>query len=115
MRSQEDDLTAVSQRGADQFVALVNSDGDDAARHHIAEIFQRCLFHGAVASGEENVSSFFFQIAHGEHVAHGFAGLQRNQIGNVLALAGCADIGNFIDLQPVHASGVGEDENVGVG
>ena len=32
------------RRGADQFVALIDADGDDAARHHIAEIFQRVFF-----------------------------------------------------------------------
>jgi hypothetical protein len=57
---------------------------------------------------------FFFEIAHGEHRAHGFAGLQSDQVSDVLAAAGCADIGNFVDLEPVDAAFVGEDENVRV-
>src|SRR5207244_126985 len=40
---------------------------------------------------------------------------KRNKVANVLALAGGADIGNLVHLQPVHAAPVGEDENVGVG
>src|SRR5262249_6300960 len=47
--------------------------------------------------------------------ANGFAGLQADQVADVLALAGGADVGNFIDLEPVNAPGVGEDENVSVG
>src|SRR6185369_5523987 len=50
----------------------------------------------------------------GQHGADGFARLQANQVADVLAFAGGADVGNFIDLQPVNPAGVGEDENVGV-
>src|SRR6202166_607713 len=32
----------------------------------------------------------------------------------MLAFAGGAHVGNFIDLQPIHSAGVGEDKNVGV-
>src|SRR2546428_14068416 len=32
----------------------------------------------------------------------------------MLAFAGCAYIGNFVDFEPVDAARVGEDENVGV-
>ena len=75
---------------------------------------QRRLLHGAVAGGEEDVLAFFFEIAHGEHGAHGFAGLQTDQVADVLALAGGADVRNFVDLEPVDAARVGEDQNVGV-
>ncbi len=109
---EEDDLGAIGQRGAHQFIALINADSDNAARHHVGKLG---LLHRAVARGEENESALFFQIAHSEHGAHRLAGLQRYQVAHVLALAGGAHVRDFINLQPEHASGVGENENVGVG
>ena len=44
-----------------------------------------------------------------------FAGLQVEQALHGLALAGGADVGDFVDLEPVDAAGVGEAEQVGVG
>jgi hypothetical protein len=58
---------------------------------------------------------FLPQVAHGEHGANGFAGLQADEVADVLAFAGGADVWNFVDLEPVDAALVGEDENVGVG
>ncbi len=43
------------------------------------------------------------------------ARLQSNQVAYVFAFAGGADVGDLIHLQPVHAAGIGEDENVGMG
>ena len=57
----------------------------------------------------------FFEIADGKHGAHRLARLQTDQVADVLAFAGGADVGNFVHLQPVNAAGVGEDQNVGVG
>ena len=79
------------------------------------EVFELGLLHRAVARGEEDVLAFFFQIADGEHGADGLARLQPDQVADVLAFAGGADVGNFVHLQPVDAAGVGEDQNVGVG
>ena len=42
-------------------------------------------------------------------------GLQRDEVAHVLALAGGADVGNLVDLQPVDAACIGEDQDVGVG
>ena len=86
----------------------------DAVRAHVREIFQFGLFHQALARGEENVLAFCFQMADRQHGADGFSGLQAYQIADVLAFAGGADVGDFVDLEPVDASGVGEDQNVGV-
>src|SRR5581483_1883544 len=115
MRSEEDDLTAISEGDANQFVTLLNSDGNDAARHYIREVFQFGLLHRPVSRGEEDVTSRLFQVTDGQHGANRLSRLQRNQVADVFALAGGADIGNLVHLQPVHAPGVGENQNVGVG
>ena len=78
MRSQEDDLLAVSQSRGHQFIAFINADGDNATRHDVREIRQRRLLDGALACGEEDVLALLFQIAHVQDGAHGLAGLQRN-------------------------------------
>src|SRR5207302_8421484 len=72
------------------------------------------FFYQAVARGEEDVFVFFFEIAHGQHGADGFAGLQSDQVADVLAFAGGAYVGNFVDLEPVDAAFVGEEQDVGV-
>src|ERR1039458_5375831 len=114
VRSEEDDLVAVGQRGRDQLIALFDIDGDDAARHHVREVFHLGLLHRAIVRDKENVPAFFFQVAHGEHGTHGFSRLQSHQVAHVLSLAGGGDVGNLIHLQPVDAPGVGEDQDVGV-
>ena len=101
-------------RGRDQFVALLDADGVDAVRAHVGEVLEFGLFHQAVAGGEEDVFALFFEIAHRQHGADRLARLQADQVADVLAFAGGADVGNLVHLQPVHASGVGEDENVSV-
>ena len=112
---EEDDLLAVGERGGNEFVALFDVDGDDAARHDVGEVLEFGLLHGAVAGDEEDVLAFLFEIADGEHGADGLAGLERDEVAHVLALAGGADVGNLVDLQPVDAAGAGEDQDVGVG
>ena len=114
VRGQEHDLLAVGEIGCDQFVALLDADGVDAVRAHVGEVLELGLFHQAVAGGEENVLARLFEIADGEHGANRLARLQADQVADVLAFAGSADVGNFVHLQPVDASGVGEDQNVGV-
>ena len=64
--------------------------------------------------GKKDVAIFFFQIAYGKHRAYSLARLQANQIANMLAFAGSRDVGNLIHLEPIHASRVGENQNVSV-
>ena len=109
VRSEEDDLLTVGDADGDEFVSLLDADGDDAASY-VGEVLELGLLHGAVARGEEDVLALFFEIANGEHGAHGLAGLQVEQVADVLALAGGADVGNLVHLEPVDAAGVGEDQ-----
>ena len=87
VRGEEDDLVAVGDANADQLVVLVDANGDDAARHDVAEVLERRLLDGAFARGEEDVLAFLFEVADGQDVAHGLAGLQAEQAGDGFALA----------------------------
>src|SRR5205085_3341374 len=112
VRSEEDDLAAIRQRGAHQLVLLLNADRNNSARHHVGEVLQLRLLHRSIARGEEDVAAFFFQVTNRKHRADRLSGLQRNQVPDMLALAGSPDIGDLVHLEPVHAPRVSEDQNV---
>ena len=57
---------------------------------------------------------FGHEILHRQEGLHGFVRLQIDQAGNVLALAGGAGVGNFVDLEPEDAALGGEDQQIGV-
>ncbi len=105
----ENDLVAVGDAGGHEFVSLFDVDGVDAVRADVHELAQLGFFDQAVTRGEENIFIFFFEIAHGEHGAYGFAGLQSDEVADVLAAAGGADVRNFVDLEPVDPAFVGEN------
>ena len=112
---EEDDLLAVGDAGDDKLVVLLDVDGDDAAGHDVGEVLERGLLDRAVARGKEDVLALFFEVADGEDGDDFFSGLERDERGHGLALAGGADVGDFVDLEPVDAAGVGEAEKIGVG
>ncbi len=112
---QKDNLIAVSDAGGHELVAVFNSNGVDAVGTDVHEFAKFRFFHQSVAGGEEDELVLLFEVAHGEHGLYSFTGLQADEVADVLALAGRADVGDFIDLEPVDAALVGEDENVGVG
>ena len=114
VRGEEDDLRAIGDAGGDQLVVGIDADGDDAARHDVREVLERSLLDGALLRGEEDELAFFFKIADRQDGADFFAGLEIEQALHRLALAGGADVGNFVDLEPVDAAGVGEAEQEGV-
>ena len=105
---------AVGDARLDQFVVLVDADGDDAAGHDVGEVLERRLLDGALLRGEEDELALFFEVAHGQNGADVFAGLQVEQALHRLALARRAHVGNLVDLEPVDAAGVGEAEQEGV-
>src|SRR6266851_1553481 len=113
--SDEDDLVAVGDAGGDEFVSFFDADSVDAIRAHVHEFAELGFFYQSVTRGEENVFVFFFEIADGEHGADGFSGLQADEVADVFAPAGGADVRNFVDLEPVDAALVGEHQDVGVG
>jgi hypothetical protein len=108
MRGQEDDLIAVGAASANQLVIVVDADGNNAARHHIAKVLERSLLDRALAGGEKDELAILFQIAYGQDGAHALPRLQVEQAGHGLAFAGGADIGDLIHLEPIDPAGVGE-------
>ena len=112
---EKDDVIAGGDADGDEFVVLVNVDGDDAAGHDVGEVDERGLLDDTVAGGEEDVLALFLEVADGEVADDFFAGLEGEHGGHVLALAGGADVGDFVDLHPEDAAGVGEEEQVGCG
>src|SRR5258708_9788106 len=115
MRSDENDLVAVGDAGGDKFVSLFDTDGINAVGTDVHKFAQLRFLDQAVAGGKENVFILFLEIAHGQHGADRFARLQADQVTDVLASSGVADVWDFVDLQPVHAAFVGEDKDVSVG
>src|SRR5580704_15519183 len=111
---EEYDLVAIGDANRDQFVAVFNVDRVDAVGAHVHELAQLRFFYQTFARREEDIFIFFLEITHRHQRLHGFAGLQADQVADVFALACGADVGNFVDVQPVDAALVGEDENVGV-
>ena len=81
----------------------------------LREVLERGLLDGALLRGEEDELALFFEVADGQDGADVFAGLEVEQALHGLALAGGADVGNLVDLEPVDAAGVGEAEQEGVG
>ena len=71
---------AVGDAGLDQFIVLVDADGDDAAGHDIGEVFERGLLDGAVAGGEEDELAFFFKVADGQDGADVFPGCRLSRL-----------------------------------
>ena len=113
MRSEEDDLVAVGQRGCDQFVALLDADGDNPAlTSHAKNLSARSSSPCHCAWRRKYIGLLLPDSRTASMVRTVSPGLQADEIADVLALAGRAHIGNLIHLEPVHASGIGEDQNV---
>ena len=49
---------------ADQFVVLLDADGDNAARHHVREIFKLVFFTVPLRVAKKTYSPFFFEVLH---------------------------------------------------
>ena len=113
MRSQEDVIAAVGQPRRDQFVALIQRHRDNAARHGIVELGQLALLDHAVL-GHHHDELVRHELAHRQERFHGLVRLQVDQVRNMLALADGGGVRNLVDLQPVDAALVGEDQQVAV-
>jgi hypothetical protein len=111
---EEDDLVAVGDAHGDQFVALFDVDGVDAVGAHVQKSRSSVFLTVPLRVAKKTYLPSSSRLRTASMVLDGFAGLQADQIADVFAFAGGADVGNFVDLEPVDAALVGEDENVGV-
>src|SRR5262249_31339272 len=75
-------------------------------------VFERRLLYRAFTRDEEDIFVLRLEITNWQESFYRLARLQRNQVADVLTLAGCTHVGNLIHLQPVHTAGVGEDQQV---
>ena len=111
---EENHLLAVGELRADEFVLVVQIDGDDAGRARVGKFRQRGFFHGADLGGHENEAAFFFEIRGGDKRGEFFVFLEFHEAGDGLAARGCGGFGQFVDFQPVDAALRGEEQDVAV-
>ena len=74
---------------------------------------QRRLLDDAAARAHDD-ELVFVELLHGEHRGDLLAVFHRHEVGDRLALAAGADVGNLVDLEPVGAAAIREDHDVGV-
>ena len=109
---QHDVRVAVSQRDADQVVALREVEGDQAGGALAGELGEGRLLHGAVGGGHEHegVVRRRAGLAHGQQRRDAFVGVEREHVHERTALGPAAALRNLEHAQPVHLALVGEAE-----
>ena len=97
----------------DHRVAFLDAHRDDAAGARVAERGQLGLLDDAVARAHDD-ELVVLEFLDGEERRDALAFLHRDEVGDRLAAAVGADVGDLVDLQPVRAAAVREDHDVGV-
>src|SRR6185503_10033701 len=105
---------AVGHLRVDHRVALFDAHRDDPARARIAERAQLRLLDDPPPRAHDD-ELVLFELLDGQQRGDAFALLHRHQVGDRLAAAVWADIGNLVHLEPVGAAAIREDHDVGVG
>ena len=83
----------------------------------IAERPEVGLLDGALAGAhhDELLLVGLGELLHGQERRDLLVAFELDEIDDRLALAARSDVGDFVDLQPVHPAAIGEDHDVGVG
>src|ERR1039458_8430259 len=111
----EDQVRAGAELGRDELVVIrLEADGDDAARERVVELGELALFDDSELGGHDD-ELIGRELPNGQEGLDGLVFLERDELADVLALTGRTGVGNVIDLQPIEAALVCEDEQVGVG
>ena len=108
-------MLAVGECCADQEVAVIQVDRDDAGLAGIGEVLQRGFLHGAQAGRHEHVVVFREgAVLARQRQYHGdlLVVLQREHVHDRLAARIARALRHFPYLQPVHAAAVGEAQDV---
>ncbi|VTR65876.1 putative Val start codon [Desulfosarcina cetonica] len=110
-RSQKDVLGTVGQLYRDQFVALDQVQGNDAAGAWPAEGHQIGLFHRGGTGAHEHVQARL-ERRHGQDGGHALTVGEVQQVDDGLTAALAADLGDVVDLAPVHLAEIGEKKKI---
>ena len=108
-------VLAIGERSADQVVAVIQVDGNDAALARVAEFVQRGLLHGAHAGGHEHVAvgrEGAHVASERQHHVDFFTVLQREHVDDGAATRSARAGGHFPHLEPIQAAPVGEAQDV---
>mmetsp|Transcript_70446 Transcript_70446/g.165983 ORF Transcript_70446/g.165983 Transcript_70446/m.165983 type:complete len:904 (-) Transcript_70446:3267-5978(-) len=113
-------VVAIGQRRADQVIALIQVNGNDAGLAGVAEVLQRGLLHRAHGRSHEDevILREAAELAgEWQHDGDLLAGLQREHVDDGLAARRARALRHLPDLEPIDAAAVGEaqDPIVGVG
>ena len=104
-------MFAIGQCGADEEVAVVQVDGDDARRARPRELGKRRLFHRPVGSGHE-YEAVIDKLLDRQHRGDLFVLEQGDQVDDRLAARDAAALRHVVDLEPVDAPAIREAQNV---
>ena len=110
-------VVALRTPHSDQFVAVGQVDRDDAGFPWIRERFEGGLLDQAIAGAEQDEVTrniFVTKAPYREHGLHDFAFSQLQDIDDRLAPRCAAELRQRMDLHPMHATLVGEEQDVRV-
>src|SRR5690606_30480282 len=110
----EDVGGAVGEHGGHQLVALVDPQGEDSAGADVGEGHQVRLLHHAVAGDHEDEVALF-EAANRKHAREFFALLELDEVDDGPPEGLAAGERDLVNLEPVEAAEVGEEEEVVVG
>ncbi|ABA48200.1 val start codon [Burkholderia pseudomallei 1710b] len=104
-------VRAVGDRRADQVIAVVEANRDDALLHRAAERFERRLLDRAQSRRHEHVL-VGREFLHGQHDIDLLAVLQREHVDDRTAARVARALRHLVHLDPVHAAAVREAQDV---
>ena len=96
-------MLAISQRHADQIIAFIQVNGDDAGLARVGEIRQRSLFHRTLGGGKKYIL-IFREHFYRQNRIYFLATFQRQQINNWSAAGGTGTLRYVVHLDPVHST-----------
>src|SRR5437870_2267212 len=114
LRDRQDLSALLHDVGGDDLVALVETDGLDAARARMRVGLELRLLHLPLLRAEEDVAAAGGEVADGHARGHRLALAEREEVDHGLALGLPAALRDLVDLQPVHLAQRGEEEKVRV-
>ena len=114
--AEQDLVLARGEHGLDQRVVVLDAESAMMpAGPRVREGGELGLLHDPLAGGQQHVAAGVEAPCTAQKAAIFSPGCKLHQVHDRLALALRAHVGDLVDLQPVDAPAVGEDQDVGVG